>query len=56
MATMVSVASAIMGVLIMFFMFWSGAILSARPGNLMLFMFSMLAAVFVVCGYVRCKK
>jgi len=55
-ATMVSVASAIMGVLIMFFMFWSGAILSARPGNLMLFMFSMLAAVFVVCGYVRCKK
>jgi len=55
-ATMVSVVSAAIGVLIMFFMFWSGAEVSARPGNLMLFMFSMLAAVLVVCGYVRCKK
>ena len=55
-ATMVSVVSAAIGVLIMFFMFWSGAVMSARPGNLMLFMFSMLAAVLVVCGYVRCKK
>ncbi|MCL2366135.1 MAG: hypothetical protein FWC75_03710 [Oscillospiraceae bacterium] len=55
-ATMVSVASAIIGVLIMFFMFWSGAFVSARPGNLIWFMLAMLAAVLIVCGYVKCKK
>jgi len=55
-ATIVSVASAALGVIIMFFMFWSGAVVSARPGNLIWFMLSMLAAVLVVCGYVRCKK
>jgi len=55
-ATAVSVGSAALGVLIMFYMYWSGAILSARPGNLLLFMLSMLAAVLIVCGYVKCKK
>ena len=55
-ATVVSVASAALGVLIMFYLFWSGSVLSARPGNLMWFMLSMLAAVLIVCGYVRCKK
>jgi len=55
-ATIVSVISAAIGVLIMFYMCWSGAYLSARPGNLLLFMLSMLAAVLVVCGYVKCKK
>ena len=55
-ATAVSVASAALGVLFMFYMSWSGAFESARPGNLLLFMLSMLAAVFVVCFYVKCKK
>ncbi|MCL2391275.1 MAG: hypothetical protein FWC66_01540 [Oscillospiraceae bacterium] len=55
-ATAVSVASAAIGVLIMFYIYWSGAIISARPGNLLLFMLSMLAAVLIVCGYVKCKK
>jgi len=55
-ATLVSAVSAGLGVLIMFYMFWSGAVLSARPGNLLLFMAAMLAAVLIVCGYVRCKK
>jgi len=55
-ATIVSVASAALGVIIMFFMFWSGSVVSARPGNLLWFMLSMLAAVLIVCGYVRCKK
>ncbi|MCL2125426.1 MAG: hypothetical protein FWH33_05495 [Oscillospiraceae bacterium] len=55
-ATVVSVVSAALGVLFMFFMCWRGAFMSAKPGNLMLFMFSTLAAVLVVCGYVKCKK
>jgi len=55
-ATMVSAGSAVLGVLMMFYMFWSGAVLSARPGNLLLFMLAMLGAVLIVCGYVRCKK
>ena len=55
-ATAVSIVSAALGVIVMFYMFWSGAILSARPGNLLLFMMSMLAAVLIVCGYVKCRK
>jgi len=55
-ATAVSVASAALGVLIMFYMYWVGSVVSAKPGNLLLFMLSMLAAVLVVCGYVKCKK
>ena len=55
-ATAVSVISAAFGVLLMFYMSWSGAFQSARPGNLLLFMLSMLAAVLVVCFYVKCKK
>jgi len=55
-ATAVSVISAAFGVLLMFYMCWSGAYLAARPGNLLLFMFSMLAAVLIVCFYVKCRK
>jgi len=55
-ATAVSVISAAFGVLLMFYMSWSGAFVSARPGNLLLFMLSMLAAVLIVCFYVKCKK
>ena len=55
-ATAVSVISAAFGVLIMFFMCWSGAFSSAKPGNLLLFMLSMLAVVLIVCFYVKCKK
>jgi len=55
-ATVISVVSAALGVLLMFFMYWNGAFLSARSGNLLLFMLATLAAVIVVCGYVKCRK
>lgn len=55
-ATVASIVSAFLGVIIMFYMCWSGAFVSARPGNLLLFMLSMLAAVLIICGYVRCRK
>ena len=55
-ATAVSVFSAALGVLFMFYLFWNGAFLSAQPGNLLLFMLCMLAAVVVICGYVKFRK
>ena len=55
-ATAISIISAALGVLLMFIMCWSGSFLAARPGNLMLYMISMLLAVFVVSGYVKFKK
>ena len=55
-ATAISIISAALGILLMFIMCWSGAFLAARPGNLMLYMISMLLAVFVVSGYVKFKK
>jgi len=55
-ATVLSIASAALGVLLMFLMCWGGSFLSAKPGNLIIFMSCMLAAVLIVCGYVRLKK
>ncbi|MDR2570770.1 MAG: hypothetical protein LBD23_10830 [Oscillospiraceae bacterium] len=55
-ATILSIASAALGVLIMFYMCWTGSFLSASPGNLVIFMLCMLATVLIVCGYVRLKK
>ena len=55
-ATIVSVVSAAFGVLIMFYLCWMGAFISARPGNLILFMILMLAAVLIVCGYAKIKR
>ena len=55
-ATILSVVSAALGVLIMFYMCWTGSFLSASPGNLVVFMLCMLATVLIVCGYVRLKK
>lgn len=55
-ATILSVASALVGVLIMFFMTLTGAFSSASPGNLIIFMLCMLASVLIVCGYVKLKK
>ena len=55
-ATALSVISAAFGVLVMFYMCWSGSFASARPGNLLLFMLSMFAAVLVVFVYVKLKK
>jgi len=55
-ATILSVVSAALGVLIMFYMCWTGSFLSASPGNLIIFMLCMLATVLIVCGYVRLKK
>ncbi|MCL2539708.1 MAG: hypothetical protein FWE66_05160, partial [Oscillospiraceae bacterium] len=55
-ATILSVVSAALGVLIMFYMCVTGSFLSASPGNLVVFMLCMLATVLIVCGYVRLKK
>jgi len=55
-STAVSVISAVIGVIFVFYMCWAGAFLSVKPGNLIIFMLSMLVAVFVVCGYARCRK
>jgi hypothetical protein len=55
-ATILSVVSAALGVFLMFLMCWSGSYISATPGNLMVFMFCMLATVLIVCGYVRFRK
>jgi len=55
-ATGVSVAFAAVGVIIMFYLCWTGALVSARPGNLVLFMLSMLAVVLIVCGYAKTRR
>jgi len=55
-ATILSIVSAALGVLIMFYMCWTGSFLSASPGNLIIFMLCMLVTVLIVCGYVRLKK
>jgi len=55
-ATILSIVSAALGVLIMFYMCWTGSFISASPGNLVIFMLCMLATVLIVCGYVRLKK
>ena len=55
-AAVISVVSAAGGVLLMFYMCWAGAFMSAKPGNLLLFMLAMLAAVLIVCGYARLRK
>jgi len=55
-ATILSVVSAALGVLIMFYMCWTNSFQSASPGNLVIFMLCMLATVLIVCGYVRLKK
>ena len=55
-ATILSIMSALFGVLLVFYMCWSGALLSVSPGNLIIFMLCMLGAVLAVCGYVRCRR
>lgn len=55
-ASILSIVSAGLGVLIMFYICWTGALQSASPGNLVIFMLCMLATVLIVCGYVRLKK
>ena len=55
-ATAVSILSASFAVIILFYISWTGAFFSARPGNLIVFMLSMLAVVLLICGYAKCKK
>jgi len=55
-ATILSIISASIGVLLMFYMCWTSSFLSATPGNLIIFMLCMLATVLIVCGYVKLKK
>jgi hypothetical protein len=54
-ATAVSVVSAALGVIYLFYIFVNGSYLSATPGNLLSFMMFMLLAVLAVCGYVKVK-
>ena len=55
-ATILSVASAVLGMLIMFMLSLSSSFQAGSPGNLIIFMLCMLVTVLVVCGYVRLKK
>lgn len=55
-ASILSVISAGLGMLLTFIMMWSGSFTSATPGNLMIYGFCMLAAVFVICAYVKVRK
>ncbi|MCL2222423.1 MAG: hypothetical protein FWC20_08190 [Oscillospiraceae bacterium] len=55
-ATILSVASAALGVFIMFLLSWNTAFAAGSPGNLIIFMLCMLATVLIICGYVRLKK
>jgi len=55
-ATILSIVSAALGIIIMFLMCWSGSFISASPGNLVIFMLCMLVTVLIVCGYVRLRK
>ena len=55
-ATILSIISALCGVLLVFYMCWAGAFLSATPGSLIVFMLCMLASVLLVCGYVKCRR
>jgi cation transport ATPase len=55
-STAISIFSAVLGVLIMTYLFWMGAFVSANPGNLLLFMLAMLGIVLAVCGYSKFGK
>ena len=55
-STAISIFSAVLGVLIMTYLFWMGAFVSANPGNLLLFMLAMLGIVIAVCGYSKFGK
>ncbi|MCL2248820.1 MAG: hypothetical protein FWC13_06085 [Oscillospiraceae bacterium] len=55
-ATILSVASAVLGMIIMFLLSLNGSFQAGSPGNLTIFMLCMLVTVLVVCGYVRLKK
>jgi hypothetical protein len=55
-STAISIFSAILGVLIMTYLFWMGAFVSANPGNLLLYMLAMLGIVLAVCGYAKFGK
>jgi hypothetical protein len=55
-ATILSILSGLCGVLLIFYMCWADALLSAKPGSLLVFMLCMLVSVLIVCGYVRCRR
>jgi hypothetical protein len=55
-ATLISVASAALGVLITVSLCWLGAYHAARAGNLLLFMLSTFAVTLLVSGFAKFKK
>ena len=52
----ISLVTAVLGVLIMFFVYWNGAYEAARPGNLLIFMLCMLVVDIIACALARFRK
>ena len=55
-STVISILSAILGLLLVYSISWAGSFHAARPGNLILYMLSMLAVALVSCSYARFRK
>lgn len=52
-ATVLTLLSAVGGMLIMYAISWTGAFAAASAGNLLLYMISMLCIVLIVCGFAK---
>ena len=52
-ATVFSILSACVGMLIMFTICWAGSFSAARAGNLLLYMLSMLIVTLIICGFAK---
>jgi hypothetical protein len=55
-ATVFSIISAVGGMLIMFAICWTGAFSAASPGNLLLYMLSMLFIILIICGFSKYRQ
>ena len=55
-SVVISVVTAVLGMLIMFFVYWTGAYESARPGNLLIFMLCMFIVNLISCAVARFRK
>lgn len=55
-ATVFSIISAAAGMLIMFTICWAGSFAAARPGNLLLYMMSMLVVTLIICGFAKYRQ
>ena len=55
-SVVISLVTAVLGMLIIFFIYWSGAYDSASPGNLLIFMLCMFIVNLISCAVTRFKK